>query len=377
MEATQFASAERSSPEEAMNALVSLSSLNDLMIFFNSVAGIAAILDKNRQIIYANNEYLVLLGIDSIEHIIGKRPGESVSCIHADENENGCGCAEACRYCGAISAVLESQKTGKPAKKDTRLTLSRDNTTVNLDLRVSASPLLFKNIPFTVITLTDISNEKRKENLERIFFHDTSNLALSINSGMNILKDMPDKNEGSEIITLTEKASIDLLDEINSYKQLTLAENNDLAVLVSPVIAFEIIQDSINKAMYLEVASQITIRNDSPDCTLSFNTDRSLLSRILINMLKNACEASHPGDSVSIRFDFQKSSTITFSVQNPSFISREAQLQIFQRSYSTKGINRGLGTYSIKLLGEKYLGGSVGFSSTEDSGTKFYITLPI
>ena len=50
----------------------------------------------------------------------------------------------------------------------------------------------------------------------------------------------------------------------------------------------------------------------------------------------------------------------------------DAQLQIFQRSFSTKGSGRGVGTYSIKLLGEQYLRGRVGFTSSETDGTAFY-----
>lgn len=40
-------------------------------------------------------------------------------------------------------------------------------------------------------------------------------------------------------------------------------------------------------------------------------------------------------------------------------------LRIFQRSFSTKGAKgRGLGTYSMKLFGETYLGGQVSFRSS-------------
>jgi sensor histidine kinase regulating citrate/malate metabolism len=63
-------------------------------------------------------------------------------------------------------------------------------------------------------------------------------------------------------------------------------------------------------------------------------------------------------------------------VRNPGWIPREIQLQLFQRSFSTKGQNRGLGTYSIKLLGEKYLNGEVGFASTQEKGTVFWLWLP-
>lgn len=67
---------------------------------------------------------------------------------------------------------------------------------------------------------------------------------------------------------------------------------------------------------------------------------------------------------------------IVFWVHNPSVIPLEVQLQLFQRSFSTKGLGRGIGTYSVKLLTEKYLGGKVYFKSNEDEGTTFYVELP-
>jgi sensor histidine kinase regulating citrate/malate metabolism len=50
---------------------------------------------------------------------------------------------------------------------------------------------------------------------------------------------------------------------------------------------------------------------------------------------------------------------------------RAVQLQIFQRSFSTKGNGRGLGTYSMKLLSERYLNGRVTFKSSSRDGTVF------
>jgi signal transduction histidine kinase len=50
---------------------------------------------------------------------------------------------------------------------------------------------------------------------------------------------------------------------------------------------------------------------------------------------------------------------------------------VFQRSFSTKGTGRGLGTYSIKLLTERYLGGRVWFESAEGQGTTFHVELDI
>jgi sensor histidine kinase regulating citrate/malate metabolism len=53
------------------------------------------------------------------------------------------------------------------------------------------------------------------------------------------------------------------------------------------------------------------------------------------------------------------------------------QLQIFVRSYSTKGKGRGLGTYAMKLFTEKYLGGRIDFESRPETGTTFRVELPL
>ena len=56
----------------------------------------------------------------------------------------------------------------------------------------------------------------------------------------------------------------------------------------------------------------------------------------------------------------------------------EQTLRIFHRNYTTKeGQGRGLGTYSMKLLGEKVLGGEVDFSTSPGGGIVFSLTLPL
>jgi sensor histidine kinase regulating citrate/malate metabolism len=66
-----------------------------------------------------------------------------------------------------------------------------------------------------------------------------------------------------------------------------------------------------------------------------------------------------------------------FSVHNASVMPPEVQLQVFQRSFSTKlEVGHGIGTYSIRLIGERYLRGQVAFCSRAPEGTIFTITLP-
>jgi signal transduction histidine kinase len=105
-------------------------------------------------------------------------------------------------------------------------------------------------------------------------------------------------------------------------------------------------------------------------------TDERLLRRVLGNMLKNALEATPVGGRVSLRCRDQ-GTHVMFSVHNAQVMPRDVQLQVFQRSFSTKSkLGRGVGTHSMKLLGERYLGGQVSFVSREPDGTTFTLTLP-
>jgi signal transduction histidine kinase len=55
----------------------------------------------------------------------------------------------------------------------------------------------------------------------------------------------------------------------------------------------------------------------------------------------------------------------------------DVQLQVFQRSFSTKAASgRGVGSYSVRLLTESYLGGRVSFVSEPGLGTTFTVELP-
>ena len=93
-------------------------------------------------------------------------------------------------------------------------------------------------------------------------------------------------------------------------------------------------------------------------------------------MLKNALEASRPGETVTLGCE-EVEGKIRFWVHNAGFIPPAAQLQIFQRSSSTKGEGRGVGTHSKRLLSERYLKGSVSFTTSQENGTVFTASYPL
>jgi signal transduction histidine kinase len=83
---------------------------------------------------------------------------------------------------------------------------------------------------------------------------------------------------------------------------------------------------------------------------VALTNDRAQLGRVVGNMI-NALQAAAPAETVTVKCRCTEG-WIEFAVHNPSVMPREAQLQVFQRSFSSKRRGRGLGIYSMRLLSE-------------------------
>jgi hypothetical protein len=373
-ENTYFAPAFRSSIDEILKKNEFVSSQKLFREIFGSVNGISAIIDSNRQIVFANGDFLNLLGLETIEPVLGKRPGEILSCIHSGEELGGCGTSVSCQYCGAVNAILESQTTGKKTTKETRISTIVRGKLKSWDLNVTSSPISLSGETYYAFTIQDISNEKRRSALERTFFHDLLNSAGGLNGLLNILKEGGTPEETPELINLSESASRDILDEIVMHRQIRAAEDGDLQVNIERINSIELLESCVGKISFHEVGQNKKITIDMNAEIIEFLTDRLLLQRVIINLLKNALEATHETGSVNIGVN-GNGEKISFWVQNNEVIPEDVQKQLFQRSYSTKGENRGIGTYSIKLLTENYLKGKVSFISNKEAGTIFTVEL--
>ena len=112
------------------------------------------------------------------------------------------------------------------------------------------------------------------------------------------------------------------------------------------------------------------------ESSVSLTTNRSLLFRVLVNMVTNALEATGRGGEVKVGVEVEVG-TVAFRVWNRAAIPSDLARRIFQPHFSTKrGEGRGFGTYSMKLLGETLLGGTVTFTTSEAKGTEFRLILP-
>jgi signal transduction histidine kinase len=238
-----------------------------------------------------------------------------------------------------------------------------------LDLSVSVSPAFIADERFFVCSVRDISSEKRKAALERIFFHDVLNSATGVELLAQMLETLAE-GDTSALAQQIRACASQLVDEIESQQLLIAAEKEELAVKSVIMNTHDFVASTVERHRIHPLAADrhVEIEPGSEDVTIS--TDDSILRRVLDNMTRNALEASRPGETIHIGCR-NVEGDVEFRVHNPGLMPEPVQSQVFQRSFSTKGAGRGLGTYSMKLLSERYLKGSVTFSSTAGEGTSF------
>ncbi len=339
--------------------------------FSNAVADMMLVLNEDRQIVHANRYICDVFNVRNEELWLGLRPGEAMHCVHAFETDGGCGTTKFCRTCGAVRAILASQE-GSSTTEECRITQEKDLGA--LDLSITATPFRIDGEEFTVFSARDITGEKRRDALERIFFHDVLNTAGGVKGYLECLEDL-DPEVRKEFYREAKGLMKTLIDEIVAQQDLIAAEKGELELERSILRGNAFLNDLITLYADHEVAEarEVELAEGSVDAVVS--TDRRLLHRVVGNMMKNALEATEPGGIVTVGCTAANGS-VTFSVHNETEIPEDVRLQLFQRSFSTKGKGRGLGTYSIRLLGEKYLGGRIGVESGPRQGTTFSITLP-
>jgi signal transduction histidine kinase len=371
MSPTEFASAERESRETIHGSFISLSKSTLLSQILDAIPNICIIVNQGRQIIFANRALLDFMGTADRLSACGLRPGEALNCVHAGETGDGCGSTEFCETCGAASAIMSSNG-GDEATQECRIT--RNDGQV-LDLRVWTTPLSIEGKPYTVMTIVDVSDQKRRRVLERIFFHDILNTAGAIRGFCELLPGKPPA-ESEKLRSRIHRLSTRLIEEIDAQKALSDAENGELSIHLSEIVTGDLLHEVIDQHGGSADSALSSIHIDPASERVVFRSDHALLRRVVGNLVKNAVEASQQGETVTLG-SYRSGSAVEFRVHNQRSMSRDVRLQVFQRSFSTKGTGRGLGTYSAKLLTERYLKGKISFSSSAGSGTTFRTIYPL
>ncbi len=371
---TYFAPAKRTEEKELVAEIRMVNKNPILSGLLHSIGGLLAILDERRQIIAINDSFLKMLGINNPSEALGLRPGEALKCIHSDEEPGGCGTTKFCSTCGAAIAIVASLKGNKPCERICALTANRRGEEVDIALLVRSQPIEIKETKVLLLFLKDITVEQQRAALERTFFHDINNMLSGLlgASEMLVLE-----NNQSNLVKIIHKSSLRLKNELDIQKCLSQSGTGAYQPLWQKIDAGYVMEELQACFANHSAAKNKKIIFPANAPSVGVKTDMSLLLRILSNMLTNALEASEKNETVKLSVE-HKNSFLIFGVWNKSPIPQNIAQRIFQRNFSTKeGAGRGVGTYSMKLFGEQILGGKINFTTSNETGTMFTLSLPV
>lgn len=378
MTLTYFAPPERTERRKFINQIECISKNPVMTTLLTAMSGLLVVLNEDRQIVALNHAFLKTIGFENPEEALGLRLGQSLKCVHSHEKPAGCGTTPYCVTCGAVIAMMTAIREGKADEQICAITIEQKGIIENLCLLVRAQPLVLDGNRWILIFVQDITQQNYWLNMERVFFHDIRNILGAITASAEMLHlGMGESPETDTLLVNTIMKSARRLNEEITVQGILAHEKSPGHLFKKARVLFSDIREEVELIMSRHPLTESrAIEWDWPDDTTIINTVPLLVSRVLGNMLVNAMEASGNGDAIRLSA-IVDDNQFRFQVWNPQVIPDDIQHRIFQRHFSTKrGDGRGLGTYSMKLFGEKYLQGTVGFQSSASKGTTFFLNLP-
>jgi len=218
--------------------------------------------------------------------------------------------------------------------------------------------------------------EERQRDVDHILRHDLkSPLTGLISIPQMLLDDGNLKPEHREMLTLVATAGRKMLGQINSSLELRKIEDGTYTLQAEPCDPVKLVRDNFGMLTVGGYARSISLHlvEKAP---ITLRTDGKLLDIVLANLLRNALEASDPGNAVVVALAAQNGEC-TIAITNNRPVPQEVREHFFEK-YTTAGKSggTGLGTYSAQLM-TRALGGTITMETGEQTGTTVTVRLPL
>lgn len=311
--------------------------------------------------------------------------GRSLDSILVDSGTNG--------QEGSVTRIL---KLGKGSYEKEMWLIKKDGEKIPIVLNTSFLVDENRKVQGILAVFFDLTRikmmEKKIKHLDKLaalgrfsssIAHEIRNPLTGIAAGIQYLKragNIPEDQIENVTFILKEVNRIDRLigDLMNIVREGDLIYDNTEIE--------SIVRNSITSLSDLIERRNVTVNTIFPEKSRPVQIDSDRITQVLINLIKNAVEASAPGDEVRVEvtfpdevdhvlFDGIGNYVIINVTDYGSGLSAEEREKIFEPFFSTKQNGTGLGLYVAHNFVERH-GGSIFVESDRDKGTTFTLYLP-
>lgn len=343
-------------------------------VLFSSIGDGAILIDRTGHIQKVNDRTLELLGFKRDEVIGQWFPG----IIVARDSKGR-------RIEPLKRAITRAFLNGKPISHNTNY-VRKDGTT--LPVAVNVAPLMFEGEPvgaievFRDITL-EVEIDRMKSEFIALASHQLRTPLAAIKTYAHMLSGgyvgEPTKKQ-KEFINII-LASTDRMNElIDTLLDITRIEAGEVTPELKRVDLNVLLQELFVEFAPIAKRHNISITEHTVPMTIT--TDPLLLKEVFANLISNALKYTPEGGEVNIFLQKDKKECVFKVSDNGVGIPAESQSLIFTKFFRASNIasagagGTGLGLYMAREI-TKILGGKIWFTSKENEGSVFYVSLAI
>jgi len=347
----------------------------------NSMMNGLITVDKSGKIVLANETAEKLTGYGP-DGLIGMKVDELLVDGFAEDGNN---------------PIISTLRTGRGNLQREAWLVKHDSAKLPVVLNTTFLLDDEKQVQGVLAVFNDITRIKRMEekimHLDKVaalgrfsssIAHEIRNPLTGIAAGIQYLKrsgTIPDDQHENITFILQEVARIDrLIGEI-----MNVVREGD--ILHQSVQIEAVVKNCVASLKELAEKNSISIHTHFPGKTRKIWVDQDKITQVMINLIKNAVEASRPGGEIHIRvsfpdevgdvlFDDVRDYAIVEVEDNGIGIGEDEKGKIFEPFFSTKHEGTGLGLYVTHSIIERH-GGYIFVESDKGRGSTFTVYLPV
>lgn len=234
------------------------------------------------------------------------------------------------------------------------------------------------------IVISDITERKQeeefRENVERIIRHDIKGPLISLFSMAQLLIDGEMADIRNETIPQLLQGIRQIIQLIDAHEPLLQMEKGTYVPKCREIFLRELLK-SIKNTLFVLIDKQKTTlvllfgNLTHPHKETIVYGEEFLLEDMLMNLIKNAIEASPPGSAVTIAAQ-EDHGFLRLTIHNLGVVPESIRGRFFEKNATAgKMFGTGLGTYSAQLIAKAH-GGRITFTTSEAEGTTVTVLLP-